>query len=102
MRDKSSARSAGWRGRSRRPEATAISVKSFCDGCSGECGDADLTTVGRYDPCVFCPDCLAKWRVYEAQERMAHAETVKQFEALWAALRSDLKAAGLARLPDEG
>ena len=77
-----------------------MAVKSFCDGCSGECGDAELTTVGRYDPCVFCPDCLAKWRVYEAQERTLHAEIVKSFEAQRAALRGDLTAAGLARLPD--
>jgi len=79
-----------------------MGVKSFCDGCDHACGDADLTTVGRYDPCVFCQDCLAKWRVYEAQERTAHAGMVRQFETLRAQLRADLKAAGLARLPDEG
>lgn len=78
-----------------------MATKSFCDGCSAECGDGDLTLVGRYDPCVLCPSCLAKWNVYEAQERTAHTELVKTFEATRATLRGDLKAAGLARLPDE-
>ena len=61
-----------------------------------------MTSVGRYDSAIFCPDCLAKWRVYEAQERALHVEIVKSFETQRAQLRADLKAAGLARLPDEG
>lgn len=79
-----------------------MATKLCCDGCDCDMKDADATTVGRYDPCIFCPDCLAKWRVYEAQERAAHAGAVKMFEAARAALRGDLTAAGLARLPDEG
>lgn len=79
-----------------------MATLTICDGCAGHLKDADATAVGRYDPCVFCPGCLAKWRVYEAQERTAHAAAVRMFETLRATLRGDLKAAGLARLPDEG
>mgnify|MGYP001572622104 CR=1 FL=1 len=78
-----------------------MATLTVCDGCACALKDADVTTVGRYDPCEFCPDCAAKWRVYEAQERALHAEIVKSFEAQRAALRGDLKAAGLVRLPDE-
>ena len=79
-----------------------MAILTICDGCACGLKDGDVTTVGRYDPCVFCPDCAAKWRVYEAQERALHAEIVKSFENQRAQLRADLKAAGLARLPDEG
>lgn len=78
-----------------------MATRTFCDGCSAECGDADLTTVGRYDPVVFCADCLTKWRAHEAAERAMHAEIVRDFEAKRAALRVVAKANGLARLPDE-
>lgn len=78
-----------------------MTTKTFCDGCTNECGDADLTTVGDYDLCVFCKHCLATWRAHEAAERAAHAEIVTTFEAWRAAARAALKAAGLARLPDE-
>ena len=57
-----------------------MATRTFCDGCSTECGDADLTTVGRYDPVVFCHDCLATWREYEAAERARHAQLVRDFE----------------------
>lgn len=79
-----------------------MATKTFCDGCTGECGDADLTSVGRYDPCVYCPDCLATWRAHEAAERQDHAKVVALFEGLRARRLADLKAGGLARLPDEG
>ncbi len=79
-----------------------MAILTVCDGCACALKDGDVTTVGRYDPCVFCKDCAATWRVYEAQERALHVEIVKSFERQRAQLRADLKAAGLARLPDEG
>lgn len=78
-----------------------MATRSFCDGCSGECADAGLTTVGRYDACVFCPDCLTAYRALEAAERTLHVQLVRDFEVQRAKLRADAKAAGLARLPDE-
>lgn len=79
-----------------------MATLTICDGCVCHLKDADATTVGRYDPCVFCPDCAAKWRAYEAEERAAHAAVVRDFEATRARLRAAIKAAGLARLPDDG
>ena len=66
-----------------------MATRTFCDGCATECGDADLTTVGRYDPVVFCADCLTAWKEYEAAERARHAQLVRDFEG-W---RKDARAA---------
>ena len=78
-----------------------MATRTVCDGCACDVHDDAATLVGRYDPVLFChADCLPKWRAYEAQERTLHAEIVKSFEAQRAALRGDLTAAGLARLPD--
>ena len=78
-----------------------MATRTVCDGCECVAKDDEVTTVGRYDPCVFCPMCLAKWRTHEAAERVAHAEVVRAFEARRAAALAGLKAAGFARLPDE-
>ena len=58
-----------------------MATLTICDGCSTPLKDSEATTVGRYDPCVFCADCLAVWRAHETAERAAHAQLVRDFEA---------------------
>ena len=78
-----------------------MATKTFCDGCAGECGDGAVTTLGRYDPAVYCAHCCEAYRALEAAERALHAQLVRAFEATRATLRAEAKTAGLMRLPDE-
>jgi len=83
-----------------------MATKLCCDGCGCDLTPAEAQTVGRYDPCVYCPDCLTKWRAFEAAQRATHAQIVTSFETWRANALAALKIAGnvgaLARVPDEG